>query len=90
MKNNSFSGLDLLERPPWTAAPRGHVGIHCPRPQAISKHKVHVDVHGPTVARVCVDVSGLCLLPKAMLISVDHAATRCQVDVLGFSCCQEP
>ena len=28
IKNGSFSGLDLLERPPWIAALRGRVGIH--------------------------------------------------------------
>lgn len=58
--------------------------------QAISKPKVHVDVLDPNVAGVCVDVSGLCLVPEAMLKSAVHAVTRCHVDVLGFSCCQEP
>lgn len=88
MKNGVFSRLDLLERPPWTAAPRAHVGIHSPLPQATSK--VHVDAHGPPVAGICVTQMSLACArwPEAMLLSVGHAVTRCQVDVLGLSCCQ--
>lgn len=72
----------LLEGLPWTPARRGHVGI-----PGHLKPKVYVDVLDLNVAGVYVDVSGLCPVPEAILKSVDHAVTRCHVDVLGFICC---
>lgn len=47
IKNGSFSGLDLLERPLCFLLPRRPIGIHGPLYQAVWKPEVPVGVCGP-------------------------------------------